>query len=50
MDQEFLFKFIFFIALMMFCALVIGIFLIFLKITLLFFPEVKFMGMVVNFQ
>ncbi len=50
MDQEFLFKFIFFLAVMMFCALTVGIFLVFMKVILLFLPEIKLMGMVITFQ
>ncbi len=39
------FKFIFGLAVFMFCLVVIGIFLIILKIMLLFMPEINIMGL-----
>lgn len=42
------FKFVFFFAILLFCAVVIGIFLLILKIILLFTPELHIMGMLIK--
>jgi hypothetical protein len=39
------FKFIFILAILIFCSVVIGIFLIVLKILLLFQPDISIMGL-----
>ncbi|MFA5644350.1 MAG: hypothetical protein WC928_02365 [Patescibacteria group bacterium] len=41
------FKFIFIIAILLFCLVIIGIFLIVLKIVLLFTPELSIMGLTI---
>lgn len=41
------FKFIFGLAIFIFCLVTIGIFLIFLKIALLFTPEINIMGLTI---
>lgn len=41
------FKFFFGLAIFIFCLVVVGIFLIFLKIGLLFTPEIKLMGLTI---
>ena len=41
------FKFIFGLAIFVFCLVVVGIFLIFLKIALLFTPEISLMGLTI---
>ncbi len=41
------FKFIFGLAIFIFCLVVIGVFLIFLKIGLLFVPEIRLMGLTI---
>jgi hypothetical protein len=46
--MESAFKFFFFFAVLIFCAVVIGLFLIAIKIILLFRPEVQFMGVLFN--
>lgn len=48
MDMESAFKFFFFFAIIIFCAVVIGLFLIAIKIILLFQPDVQFMGVLFN--
>ncbi len=45
MNSEGLFKFFFGFAVFVFCLVVIGIFLILLKIILLFTPEINLMGL-----
>ncbi len=45
MNSEGLFKFFFGLAIFIFCLVVIGIFLILIKIILLFTPEVHLMGL-----
>lgn len=45
MNSEKLFKFVFGLAVFIFCLVVIGIFLILIKIILLFTPEVHLMGL-----
>ncbi len=42
------FKFFFFLAVIIFCAVIIGLFLIAIKIILLFQPDVQFMGILFN--
>jgi hypothetical protein len=42
------FKVIFIIAIILFCVLVIGIFLLLIKILLLFFPEIQLMGLAIS--
>jgi hypothetical protein len=48
LNNEGFFKFIFGLAILMFCAVVIGIFLIVLKIVLLFYPELHMMGLIIT--
>jgi hypothetical protein len=43
--MEGLFKFFFFLAVLIFCCVVVGIFLVFLKIILLFTPIINIMGL-----
>lgn len=43
--MERLFKFVFFLAVLVFCIVVIGLFLLLLKIILLFVPEIVIMGL-----
>ncbi len=45
MNSEKLFKFVFGLAVFIFCLVVVGIFLILIKIILLFTPEVHLMGL-----
>lgn len=45
MDSEGVFKFFFGLAVFIFCLVTIGIFLILLKIILLFTPEIHLMGL-----
>jgi hypothetical protein len=45
MNQESVFKLIFFIAFLVFCITIVGFFLLGVKIWLLFTPEVKIAGM-----
>lgn len=45
---EGMFKFIFGLAVFMFCLVTIGVFLIILKIVLLFTPEIHLMGLLIN--
>lgn len=42
------FKFLFFLAVLVFCITVIGFFLLVVKIFLLFLPEVRIMGLVLS--
>lgn len=42
------FKFLFGLAIFVFCLTVIGIFLIIVKVVLLFQPQVNLMGLVIN--
>jgi len=46
--MELAFKILFFLAVLIFCILVIGIFLIILKVVLLFTPEVHLMGLLIT--
>lgn len=45
MNQEQAFKFVFTLAVIVFCLTIIGFFMLALKIILLFTPEIKFMGL-----
>jgi hypothetical protein len=45
--MELAFKIVFFIAVIAFCFVVVGLFLVFLKIMFLFSPQLTFMG--INF-
>ncbi|MFA4942712.1 MAG: hypothetical protein WC564_03700 [Patescibacteria group bacterium] len=45
MNSDSLFKFFFGLAVFVFCLVVIGIFLVLLKIILLFTPEIHLMGL-----
>jgi len=45
MGSEGLFKFFFGLAILVFCLVVIGVFLIIIKIVLVFTPEVRLMGL-----
>ncbi len=42
--MEKIFKILFFIAVLVFCVLVVGIFMLIIKIILLYLPEVKLFG------
>ena len=46
--MEALFKFLFILAILVFCLVTIGIFLIIIKIILLFHPEVHLMGVIIS--
>jgi hypothetical protein len=48
MDEQ-IFKLVFFLAVLVFCVLVVGIFLLLCKILLLFNPELHLMGMVLTY-
>lgn len=48
MDPEKAFKIVFFIAVIVFCLVIIGLFLLAMKILLLFIPEITLMG--INFS
>ncbi len=47
MDYEKLFQWFFVIAILVFCAVIIGIYMIILKIILLFAPEIHFLGLTI---
>ena len=47
MMGEGMFKFIFALAIIIFCLVVVGIFLILMKILLLFTPEIHIMGLTI---
>lgn len=47
-DMEAIFKFIFFLAIIIFCVVVVGFFLLGLKFTLNFIPEINLMGMTIT--
>ena len=47
MMGEGMFKFVFVLAIIIFCLVVIGLFLILLKILLLFTPEISIMGLTI---
>jgi hypothetical protein len=42
------FKLFFSLAILIFCFVVIGVFLIIIKIFLLFYPDVQFMGLIMS--
>ncbi len=42
------FKFVFFIAIIVFCIMIIGFFLLFLKIMLSFLPEINILGLTIS--
>jgi hypothetical protein len=46
--MEAAFKFVFFLAVLVFCLVIIGIFLLVLKILLLFSSEIHIMGMTIS--
>lgn len=46
--METAFKIFFFVAVLVFCLTVIGIFLLILKILLLFYPQINFIGLVIR--
>lgn len=47
--MEGIFKFFFTLAVLLFCFVVVGIFLIIIKIILLFQPQVHFMGLFIGY-
>jgi hypothetical protein len=47
-SSEKMFKFIFFLAIIVFLVLVIGIFLLIIKFLLNFFPEIKILGVLMT--
>jgi NADH:ubiquinone oxidoreductase subunit K len=48
MDEQ-IFKLVFFLAVLVFCVLVVGVFLLLCKILLLFSPELHLMGMILTY-
>ncbi len=46
--MEGFFKFLFFLAIIVFCLVVIGLFLVIIKIIILFYPQVHIMGLVIS--
>ena len=46
--METTFKIVFFIAIIVFCLTVIGMFLVMLKILLIFYPEIEIMGLIIT--
>ena len=48
MDEQ-IFKLVFFLAVLVFCVLVVGVFLLLCKILLLFMPEIHLMGLVLTY-
>ncbi len=46
--METAFKFIFFLAVLVFCITIIGLFLLIIKIILLFQPEINLMGLLIS--
>ena len=48
MDEQ-IFKLVFFLAILVFCVLVVGVFLLLCKILLLFSPELHLMGMILAY-
>ena len=46
--METAFKIIFFLAIIVFCLTTIGIFLVILKILLMFYPEIEIMGLMIT--
>ncbi|MEI7451910.1 MAG: hypothetical protein WCK37_01755 [Candidatus Falkowbacteria bacterium] len=49
MNSEKLFKFVFGSAIFVFCLVTIGLFLIILKIALIFTPSINLMGLVISY-
>lgn len=49
MNSEGLFKFIFGLAIFLFCLLVIGVFFLIVKIILMFTPQIHFMGLIIGY-
>lgn len=47
--MERLFKITFFLAVLLFCILIVGIFLLIVKILLIFQPEINVMGLVITY-
>lgn len=50
LNSEGFFKFIFGFAIFLFCLITIGVFLIIIKIILLFTPEVNIMGLLLSYR
>jgi hypothetical protein len=48
--METAFKFVFFLAILIFCLVIVGFFLLFLKVLLLFMPEIHLMGLLIKFS
>lgn len=48
MDEQ-IFKLVFFLAVLVFCVLIVGVFLLLCKILLLFSPELHLMGMILTY-
>lgn len=48
MDEQ-IFKAVFFLAVLVFCVLVVGVFLIICKLMLLFTPELHLMGLILTY-
>lgn len=48
MNQDFVFKLVFFFAVIVFCIVIVGFFLLGVKILLLFNPEIRMMGLVIK--
>ena len=46
--METAFKIVFFLAILVFCFVIIGIFLVFLKILLMFSPEIEIVGLTIS--
>lgn len=45
--MEGLFKFVFFLAVIVFCIVIVALFLTLLKVLLIFYPDLHIMGMVI---
>lgn len=50
LNSEGFFKFIFGFAIFLFCLITIGVFLVIIKIVLLFIPEVNIMGLMMSYR
>jgi len=48
MDEQ-IFKLVFFLAVLVFCVLVVGIFLVLCKLVLFFTPELNLMGLIITY-
>ena len=46
--MEGIFKILFFLAVLVFCLVVVGLFLLILKIILMFQPQINFMGLIIS--